>query len=81
MQMKEKHGDFFETYGPGAKEVLMEILQKYEEYGSTQFIIPDVLKVQPISNHGNITEIVSLFGDAEHLRQAFVRMQDLIYSD
>ena len=79
--MKEKHADFFDTYSPKAKEVLMEILQKYEEHGINQFTIPDVLKVQPISNHGNINEIIDLFGDVDSLKQAFAQMQNLIYSD
>jgi type I restriction enzyme, R subunit len=81
MQLKEKHGDFFDTYGSEAKEVLMEILQKYEEHGATQFAIPDILKVQPISNHGNVSEIINLFGDAEGLKKAFVGMQSLMYSE
>lgn len=80
-QLKEKHGDFFDTYGPEAREVLMAILQKYAQHGPTQFAIPDVLKVPPISDRGNVTEIINIFGNADRLRQAFVGMQRLVYSD
>jgi len=80
-QMRNNNQDFFDRYTPEAKEVLNEILQKYADHGVTQFSFPDILKVPPISNHGNIGEIAGLFGGAEHLRDAITKMQSLIYSE
>ena len=40
------------------------MLEKYVEYGTAQFQIPDILKVPPISEHGNVIEIAALFGGA-----------------
>ncbi len=33
--------------------------QKRAEYGTAQFVIPDVLKVPPISDRGNVIEIAA----------------------
>jgi len=77
--LKKGKVDFFEQYGPKAREVLNEILDKYVEYGVEQFKIPDILKIAPIDKHGNILEIVKLFGKSEDLKNALLRMQSLLY--
>ena len=79
MLRKEKM-DFFDEYSPDARAVLNEMLEKYIEYGTAQFEIPDILKVPPISDHGTIREIASLFGGAEKLRAAVSELQTLLYA-
>ena len=37
---------------PEAREILDELLEKYAEHGDAQFVLPDVLRVPPISTHG-----------------------------
>ena len=69
MLRKEKT-DFFDRYSPEARAVLNEMLDKYIEYGTAQFKIPDILKVPPISERGTIPQIAALFGGAEKLRAA-----------
>ena len=59
---RQRRKEFFEKFTDGAREVLDELLEKYVEYGTAQFQIPDILKVPPISEHGNVMEIASLFG-------------------
>jgi type I restriction enzyme R subunit len=39
-----------------------------------------VLKVPPISNHGNVIEIADLFGGAEKLKEAVNQLQTLLYA-
>lgn len=75
---KEKQ-DFFDQYGDDAKAVLLEILLKYEDHGEGQFEIPDVLKVPPISDRGNVSEIIQLFGGPDRLRAAVTRLQSELY--
>jgi type I restriction enzyme R subunit len=58
---------------------LNEILDKYVEYGTEQFKLPDILKVAPIDRHGNVMEIASVFGDAQRLRNAVGNIQNLLY--
>ena len=79
-RLQQERKDFFERYGPEARAILEELLEKYAEHGDAQFVLPDVLKVPPISAHGQIGEIVNLFGGAEQLRFAVSELQNLLYA-
>ena len=61
-RVKEKETEFFERYGSAAREVLEAMLDKYSEYGSVQFKLPDILQIPPISGWGNVIEIADRFG-------------------
>ncbi|MDO9027584.1 MAG: type I restriction-modification enzyme R subunit C-terminal domain-containing protein, partial [Candidatus Roizmanbacteria bacterium] len=78
--IKKERKDFFEKYGTDARQILNEILDKYIEHGTAQFKIPDILKIEPISRHGNVVEIANKFGGAEKLREAVYEMQTLLYA-
>jgi len=67
-------------YSPEARKVLDELLEKYAEHGDAQFVLPDVLKVPPLSRHGEIGDIVKLFGSAEQLREAVTELQNSLYA-
>ena len=69
----------FEEYGPEARAVLEALLHKYSEHGAAQFVLPDVLKIPPISEFGNPSEIAQRFGGPEHMRSAVDAMTALIY--
>ncbi|HJX09915.1 MAG TPA: DEAD/DEAH box helicase family protein [Candidatus Binatia bacterium] len=71
---------FFQKYGPEARTILGELLEKYAEHGTAQFVIPDVLKVPPISERGNVVEIAGYFGGAEKLKEAVDKLQALLYA-
>ena len=49
-------------------------------HGAAQFAIPDMLKVPPISRHGNVIEIAGLFGGPQQLRNAVDQLQSLLYA-
>jgi len=70
---------FFERYRSEAHEVLNEILIKYEEFGVNELTDPNVFKIPPISRHGNISEIATLFGGVKKLLKALNKMQNLLY--
>lgn len=70
---------FFGKFTDGARDVLNELLEKYVEFGTAQFQIPDILKVPPISEHGNVMEIAGLFGGGDKLREAVGELQQLLY--
>ncbi len=76
---RDKKG-FFERYGPEARNILNELLDKYAEHGTAQFVIPDVLEVPPISSYGNVIEIAKFFGGASELRTAMNELQNLLYA-
>jgi type I restriction enzyme, R subunit len=79
-RVKKDEKSFFEKYGPEAKAILNDLLEKYAEHGTAQFVIPDVLKVPPISERGNVIEIAALFGGPENLREAVNELQALLYA-
>lgn len=72
--------DFFDYFVPEARQILNEILDKYIEHGVAQFKVPDILKVEPISRHGNVMEITALFKGPEKLKEALEKLQNMLYS-
>jgi len=77
--VKKDEKSFFERFGPEARSILSDLLEKYAEHGTAQFVIPDVLKVPPISERGNVVEIAGYFGGAEKLKEAVDELQALLY--
>jgi len=62
------------------KVILSELLEKYAEHGAAQFEVPAVLKVPPISEHGNVRKIAGHFGGPVPLRHAIHQLQTLLYA-
>ncbi|MSM38682.1 MAG: DEAD/DEAH box helicase [Geobacter sp.] len=79
-RLKRDRKDFFDHYSPEAQSILEELLEKYAQHGTAQFVVPDILKVPPISERGNVIEIVGYFGGAEMMREAVNELQTLLYS-
>lgn len=79
-QLKQNKPDFFTRYSPEARRVLDELLEKYAEHGDAQFLLPDILKVPPLSDRGQPGEIIKFFGGADQLRAAVAELQNSLYS-
>jgi type I restriction enzyme R subunit len=79
-RLRAERKDFFEQFGPEARRILDELLDKYTDYGTAQFAVPDILEVPPISRHGTIREIAGYFGGAGKLAEAVQHMQTLLYA-
>lgn len=79
-ELKARNPDFFTRYSSEASAVLEELLEKYAEHGDAQFALPDVLRIPPISNHGQVAEIINLFGGVEQLRAAVTELQNELYA-
>jgi type I restriction enzyme R subunit len=80
LALRRERKDFWSRYAPEARAILEELLDKYAEHGDAQFVLPDVLRVPPISGHGQPAEIIRLFGGAEPLRKAVTELQNLLYA-
>jgi len=78
--LRQDKRDFFDRYGPRARAVLDDLLDKYTDHGTAQFIMPDALKVPPLSDYGNVREIAGLFGGFDQLREAVNQLQTLLYA-
>jgi type I restriction enzyme R subunit len=79
-KLRRDKKDFFDLYSPEAKAILSELLDKYAEHGATQFVLPDVLEVPPLSEHGNVMEIAKKFGGSDKLSEAVNKLQVLLYA-
>ena len=79
-QLRREQRRFFEKFAPDARLILDEILDKYVEYGFTQFKMPEILKIPPIIQHGNPLEISRKFGGEKQLRSALSQMQAMLYA-
>jgi type I restriction enzyme R subunit len=77
--IKERR-EFFEHYSIPAREILHEILDKYIEHGLDQLDSMNILKVPPISRHGNVMEIAQAFGGVPELKRALLELQTMIYA-
>ncbi len=78
-RLRSEKKDFFDRFGPAARQILDELLDKYTEHGTAQFVLPDVLEVPPINQHGNVIEIAELFGGPGELRNVVEELQTLLY--
>jgi type I restriction enzyme R subunit len=78
--LRRERPDFWQRFTPGARQLLDELLEKYAAHGDAQFVLPDVLRVPPLSGHGQPAEIIQLFGGAEELRAAVTDLQNLLYA-
>jgi type I restriction enzyme R subunit len=79
-RMKGQQTAFFNYFAPEAREILSDLLEKYAADGELQFTLPDVLKVPPISQRGNVADIARLFGGPDRLRDAVNGLQTLLYA-
>jgi type I restriction enzyme R subunit len=79
-RLARNHEDFSDRYGPEARTILQELVDKYAEHGLDELRLPDALKVPPISERGNPSEIASIFGGPERLRGAVNELKELLYA-
>ncbi len=79
-RLRREKKDFFDQFGPDARAVLDALLEKYAEFGTAQFVLPDVLEVPPLSEQGNVMEIAKRFGGPVQLREAVTQLQTLLYA-
>jgi type I restriction enzyme R subunit len=79
-QLRARRPDLFTRYGPDGRAILEELLEKYAAHGEAEFVLPDVLKVPPISNHGQVADIIRMFGGPEQLRAAVAELQEELYA-
>lgn len=78
--VRREHKDFFDTYGPQAREVLDYLLDKYTDHGVAQLTDLHILELPDVPVPGTVIEIADLFGGVEDLKDATRQLQDLIYA-
>jgi type I restriction enzyme R subunit len=79
-RLRKSAPSFFEEYELQARQILDALLGKYAELGPAEFTIPDSLKVPPLSDLGNVSEITQRFGGPDQFRVAVAKLQELLYA-
>lgn len=79
-RLRASRPDFLATYGDAARQILDTLLAKYAEHGPAEFSIPDSLKVPPLSDIGNVSEITAHFGGTDQFRAAVTQLQQHLYA-
>ncbi len=79
-RLRREKREFFERYGPEARTILNELLDKYADHGLSQLKLPDVLEIPPISGHGNVVEIAVFFGGSSELTEVVQKLQNMLYA-
>ncbi len=79
-RVRKEEAAFFAQHSEDARKILDVLLDKYAEHGPTEFSIPDSLKVPPISELGNVSEIIRRFGGTDNFREAVTKLQQLLYA-
>ncbi len=77
-RLKMDRKDFFDKYAPEARCILEELLEKYAQHGAAQFVIPEILEVPPLSEHGNVLEIADKSRRRGEAARGDCRIADLV---
>jgi type I restriction enzyme R subunit len=78
--VRREHRQFLETYGPQAREVLDYLLDKYTDHGVAQLTDLHILELPDVPVRGTVLEIADMFGGVTELKEATVKLQDLLYA-
>ena len=74
-----KKRNYFAKYEEKARLVLESLLDKYADEGVENLEDMNVLKLQPINQHGTPIEIIKSFGGKEKYFEALKELEDQIY--
>jgi len=72
--------DLFVRYGEDAHAILDALLDRYAGGGANELALPQALKVQPVSDFGNPSEIARRFGGPQAMRQAVAELNQALYA-
>jgi type I restriction enzyme, R subunit len=73
--------DYFTKYGPQARAVLEELLQKYQDQGFTGLDDPRVLQIPPFDEMGTPMQLVKRFGAREDFERAVRDLESALYQE
>lgn len=77
--VRKRHA--FAKYGAQARAVLEALLDKYADAGLRSVESLDILKVDPLRQHGTPIEIINFFGGKSHYLAAVQDLETQLYSD
>ncbi len=75
-----RDADLFSKYDDDARAILDALLDRYAGGGAEELVLPQALKVQPVSDFGNPSEIARRFGGPQVMRQAVDELNQALYA-
>ncbi|MDX2367738.1 MAG: DEAD/DEAH box helicase family protein [Colwellia sp.] len=76
-QVKKRH--YFAKYGEKAQAVIKSLLEKYADDGLLTIENMEVLKLDPINQHGSPIEIIKAFGGKADYLEALAELEQELY--
>jgi type I restriction enzyme, R subunit len=76
-QVKKRH--YFTKYGEKAQAVIQSLLEKYADDGLLTIESMEVLKLEPINQHGSPIEIIKAFGGKADYLVALAELEQELY--
>ena len=76
-QVKKRH--YFTKYGEKAQAVIKSLLEKYADDGLLTIENMEVLKLDPINQHGSPIEIITAFGGKADYLEALAELEQELY--
>jgi len=75
-----REGGLFTRYEEDARAILDALLDRYAGGGANELTLPQALKVHPVSDFGNPSEIARRFGGPQAMRQAVADLNLALYA-
>lgn len=75
---RREHRAFLDGFAPNAKEILLTLLDKYEDHGVNE-LDPGALDVPPFPTMGSVVELAARFGGAAGLHEALDGLTKRLY--
>lgn len=75
-----RDGDLFARHGEDARAILDALLDRYAGGGANELALPQALKIQPVSDFGNPSEIARRFGGPQAMREAVAELNLALYA-
>ena len=73
--------EFFERYGPQAREVLLELVDRYRMAGIDEVTDPKVFRTPPFDKMGYLQGVIKIFGGIEQLKEAIRLIEEGLYPE
>ena len=79
-RLRRDEPDLFARYGEDARVVLEALVDRYAAGGADEIALPQALRIAPVSDFGNPSEIARRFGGPKEMRAAVARLTELLYA-
>ncbi|RLF03382.1 MAG: restriction endonuclease subunit R [Thermoprotei archaeon] len=73
--------EFLEKYGPQAREVIMELVDRYRMAGVDEVTDPMVFRTPPFDKWGYLKGVIELFGGIDALKEAINEIEQGLYPE